>query len=66
MRSTRICIICMEPIGEDDKYMLIPVERPYMNLFAHLEHYRENEKVITDYAEKYIKNTIYSAKKRKI
>jgi hypothetical protein len=56
----------MEPIGEDDKYMLIPVERPYMNLFAHLEHYRENEKVITDYAEKYIKNTIYSAKKRKI
>lgn len=64
--NLKTCIICLLPIEEGSKYMLIPIEKPYMNLFAHFEHYIENEKVINEYAEKYIKNVIFSAKNHKV
>jgi hypothetical protein len=58
--------VCLDKIKEGERYSLIPLERPYLNLFTHKDCYDKNKENITDYVEKYVKNVIFSAKKHKV
>jgi len=41
-----ICFKCNKEILKEDKRIMIPIERPYLNLYMHRDCYNEIEEIV--------------------
>ena len=59
--NIRICIICERDIGDSPKRM-IPIEKPYLNLWIHTDCYVNYPDDFNEYLKKYIETNTKSRK----
>jgi len=48
------CAVCDEEFKEDDNKFMLPLERPYMNIFMHKGCYLSIKENLSDWVNKYL------------